>query len=159
MQIYRVTHQQYADSPFSGKGGLISASRWSSRGQLVTFASDTLALATLEKLAGVGHWSRLKEMVYVRADLDQKLVQAPAREALPEEWDRRPPGDASRDYGSKWLESKASVALQVPSVVLHEGSNYVLNPVHPSFEEALSVGETRPLDLDPRIADRLVQGG
>ena len=123
----------------------------------MTFASDTLALAALEKLAGVGHLSRLKEMVYVRADLNRELVQAPSREELPEGWDRRPPGDVSRDYGDKWLESEASIALQVPSVVLHEGSNYVLNPAYPSFKEALSIGEIRPLRLDPRITDRLTQ--
>lgn len=55
-EIVGVVHQKYADNPFSGKGGLYAASRWASRGQLVSYAAESPALATLEILAGVGDW-------------------------------------------------------------------------------------------------------
>jgi len=51
--LYRIVHRRYRDDPFSGKGGLHNKSRWASKGQLVSYAADHLATATLEKLSGV----------------------------------------------------------------------------------------------------------
>lgn len=152
--IYRIVHREYAGDPYSGEGGLHAASRWAHRGRLVSYAAGTLALAALETLAGAGRLARLKEMVYAPADLDDAAVEALLGDDLPDGWDRRPPGSASRNVGDEWLEAKSSVALRVPSVMLPEGANYVLNPAHPSFSDALSVGAVQPLDLDPRLAER-----
>lgn len=158
IRIYRIVHKEYADDPFSGEGGLYAASRWASRGQLVSYASESLALATLEKIAGAGRLGRLRQMVYVPAALRKKDIQVLKKNELPEEWDRRPPGTASRAIGDQWLQNAASVALSVPSVTLPEGSNYVLNPKHPAFAEAVSPKDPVPLELDPRVIDRLRNG-
>lgn len=158
-RIYRITHRKYADDPYSGKGGLYAAGRWHRRGQLVAYASESLALATLEQIGRVGTLERLKEMVYAPADLDDEAVAKPSRTDLPEGWDHRPPKAASRDYGDRWLDRQESVALCVPSVILPEGSNYVLNPAHPGFDAAVRIHEARDLRLDPRITERLTLRG
>lgn len=153
VRIYRVVHRKYGDVAYSGKGGLHADSRWTSRGQLVAYASESLALAALEKIAGAGRLIRLSDMVYVAADLRADGIHVAAD--LPDGWDRRPPSDASREIGDAWLRSGMTVALRVPSVVVPEGSNYVLNPEHPDFEEALNVHAVAPLRLDPRVLEQL----
>lgn len=153
--IYRIVHRNYADDPYSGEGGLHAASRWSWRGRRVSYAADTLALATLETLARAGSLERLSEMMYAPADLDEAAVKTLSRETLPPGWDRRPPGDASREVGDQWLKAASSVALRVPSVMIPKGTNFVLNPAHANFSDALSPSEARPLALDPRLAERL----
>jgi len=158
-RVFRIVHHNYADEPFSGEGGLHAASRWASRGRIVSYASDSLALATLEKIAGAGRLGRLSEMVYLVADLDQAAIQVVPSAELPEGWDRRPPGNASRALGDRFLLRRRSLALCVPSVVLPEGLNYVLNPAHPDFGNALVVRERHPLELDPRVLERLREGG
>ena len=155
LRIVRIVHEKYADDPFSGDGGLFAASRWASRGQRVSYAADSLALAALEKIAGAGQLTRLREMVWAVARLDEDAVEAPSLSDLPEGWDRRPPGRPSQVFGDAWLEKKEAVALRVPSVVLPEGWNYVLNPAHPDYREALTLQETNQLDLDPRVLKRL----
>ena len=155
VRVFRIVHKTYADAPFSGEGGLYASSRWASRGQLVTYAADSLALATLEKIAGAGQIDRLGEMVYVPAEVQEPGIATLEEDELPDEWDRRPPGHASRDLGDRWLENETSPALRVPSVTLPDSSNYVLNPSHPEFEEVVAVGDQRRLDLDPRVLDRL----
>lgn len=154
-RIYRITHRRYASEPYSGKGGLHAAGRWASQGQLVSYAADSLALAVLEQIGRTGSIRRLKELVYVPADLQAEAITAPARADLPSGWDSRPPRQASRSFGDEWLDIRASVALRVPSVMIPEGYNYVLNPAHPDFEERVSVHEAAPLELDPRITERL----
>lgn len=155
VRIFRIVHRKYAEDPYSGSGGLYAASRWASLGQLVSYASESLALAALEKIAGAGRLARLGEMVYAPAELDEDAVQNISREELPTGWDQRPPGKASREVGDQWLRRADTVALRVPSVILPEGGNYLLNPAHPDFDTALAVYEARSLELDPRVLERL----
>jgi RES domain-containing protein len=156
IRIVRIVHLKYAGEPFSGKGGLMASSRWASKGRLVSYAAESLALAVLEKIAGAGRMSRLTEMVYVAAELDEAAIYAPPEEDLPSGWDRRPPGDASRGFGDRWLSAQEFVAMRVPSVVIPDGWNYVINAAHPDRSAALTqAGEPKPLELDPRIVERL----
>lgn len=152
--IYRITHERYADEPFSGKGGLHYRSRWASKGQLVSYASNHLATATLEKIAGVGRADLLTEMMYAKAEVDAALVDALSEETLPESWDALPPTEATREIGDRWLDEQANLLLQVPAVVLPDCFNYVINAAH-SEAEALTVVETESLLLDNRVLRRL----
>lgn len=155
VRIFRIVHRKYAGDPYSGKGGLYGASRWSSPGHLVSFASETLALAALEKIVGAGSLTRLKEMVYASAELKERAIWKPSHVELPDGWARRPPGHASRAFGDRWRDAEETVALRVPSVIVPEGYNYVLNPTHPDFQGAFTANAPRPLELDPRITERL----
>lgn len=155
-RVIRVTHRKYAEDAYSGRGGLYATGRWHRRGRLVVYAAESLALATLEKIVAVNDLQRLREMVYVPAHLDDEAIWAPSLEHLPDGWDRRPPGAASRDFGTDWLDSERSPALQVPSALFPtEAHNYVLNPARPGFDAAVEVDEAQPLTLDPRIEARL----
>ena len=107
-------------------------------------------------ISRAGSLERLKQMVYVTAELDPRAITTVPRDSLPDGWDRRPPGFASQRFGDGWLSGGLSVALCVPSIVLPEGSNYVLNPTHPDFERAVRISPARPLNLDPRITERNV---
>lgn len=152
--IYRITHERYADEPFSGKGGLHYRSRWASKGQLVSYASGHLATATLEKIAGVTRPDLLTEMVYVKAKVDQDLVDVLPEEDVPEAWDALPPPDATRRVGDRWLDDAATPLLRVPAVVLPDCYNYVINAAHPDAD-TLDVVETTPLLLDNRVLRQL----
>lgn len=155
-RVYRITHRKYASEPYSGKGGLHAAGRWASKGHLVSYAADSLALAVLEQIGRTGSIERLEELVYTPAEVQTEAITTVEPTDLPDGWDSRPPGQASQDFGDRWLEAKESVALRVPSVMLPEGDNYVLNPAHPDFETRVAVGEARPLGLDPRIVEHVV---
>ncbi len=152
IRIYRVVHRKYVEEAYSGKEGLYADSRWASRGRLVVYASENLAPAALEKIAGAGQLSRLSQMVYVPTNLDADTILD--LQELPDEWDQRPPRQASRAIGDAWLTSNDSVALRVPSVVVPEGSNFVLNPGHPDFDASVTIHVSEPLRLDPRILER-----
>ena len=156
--LYRIVHKQYQDDPFSGKGGLYNKSRWASRGQLVSYAADHLATATLEKLTGVQRASLMTEMVYACAEIDDQHATLLSEDDLPEDWDKLPAADATRDVGDAWLEAQDSVVLRVPSVVLPHSYNYVVNATHP-HRPALRVIEVTPLLLDNRVLMRIGAGG
>jgi RES domain-containing protein len=156
--LYRIVHHRYQDDPFSGKGGLYNKSRWASKGQLVGYASDHLATATLEKLAGVQRGDLMSEMVYARAEIDDAYTTTLPREQLPANWNALPAPDGTRQLGDAWLDEKASAILSIPSVVLPESTNYVINAAHPDISH-LEVATVQPLLLDHRILARIGASG
>lgn len=94
-------------------------------------------------------------MVYVPAEVREEAIQAIGEPDLPEGWDQRPPGRVSQKVGDQWLQNEEKTALRVPSVILPEGSTYVLNPSHPSFDDALTPGTPASLNLNPQTLNRL----
>lgn len=156
--IYRILHERHREEPFSGKGGLHYKSRWASKGQLVSYAADHLAMATLEKLAGVKRADLLTEMVYAKAEIDPTHVEILSEDQWPEDWKALPSSDATRAVGDAWIESGRSLLLRVPSVVLPDSYNYVINAAHPAAGE-LQVIRVAPLLLDNRVLDHLGAGG
>lgn len=152
--IYRIVHERYSEDPFSGKGGLQNKSRWASKGQLVSYASDHLATAALEKLAGVVRADLMTDMVYAKAEIGAGQRDALPTEELPEDWDALPASNATRAIGDAWLDAGEYLLLRVPSVVLPESYNYVVNVAHPDAS-ALEVVEVAPLLLDNRVLARI----
>ena len=158
-RIIRIVHQQHQDAPYSGEGGLYASGRWHHQGRLVSYAAPSLALATLEILAGIGSMKRLGEMVYVPAHLETVAINSVSARDLPEGWDRRPPGDPSQNFGDEWLKAGEDVALEVPSVLFpEEETNFILNPAHADFDRVLSIDDPSTLRLDPRIVETLQTG-
>lgn len=152
--IYRIVHERYRDDPFSGKGGLHHRSRWASKGQLVSYAADHLATATLEKLAGIVRADLMADMVYAKAEIESEQEGVLAADELPEDWDALPASDATRVIGDAWLDAGSHVLLRVPSVVLPDSYNYVVNAAHPGVAD-LEVVEVAPLLLDNRVVARI----
>jgi RES domain-containing protein len=52
-------------------------------------------------------------------------------EDLPVGWDAIPEGRVSVEAGSRWLKSAATALACVPSVVVPEEFNILINPIHP----------------------------
>lgn len=72
---------------------------------------------------------------------------------LPQGWDAEPVSRASQDLGADWIESGRSAVLRVPSAVVPEEHNFVLNPEHPDFVK-VAMSKPEPFVLDPRLLKR-----
>ncbi len=69
---------------------------------------------------------------------------------LPPGWDCIPPGRISRDLGNAWLGEGRSPILVVPSVLIPEEHNILLNPAHPALRRLAAV-KLRRWSYDPRL--------
>ena len=101
-------------------------------------------------LAGLGAMSVVADYVAFPVRFDASHVLRTALADLPDGWDARPPGGVSQGIGDRWLDTAASLALSVPSVVVPAESNFLLNAEHPSFGE-LEIGAPEPFRFDPRL--------
>ena len=69
---------------------------------------------------------------------------------LPKDWKKVPSPRALKEIGHEWIKTQVSAVLQVPSIIIPEESNYILNPFHPDFNQ-VELKEIRPYNFDERI--------
>ena len=86
----------------------------------------------------------------LRVEFEKSWVSVVAAGELPANWRDSPPPRETQAIGDRWVAASTSVVLQVPSVVVPDEFNYVLNPSHPDFRR-VSVGPPRPFPFDRRL--------
>jgi RES domain-containing protein len=147
--LWRIARRPYALDRL-GIGARQSGGRWNQPGTAVIYAGLTIAIAALEKfvqLAGVV----LTDLVLVRIELpDTFALENPGLDALPGDWNLVPPGPGSMTFGTTWATERRSLTLYVPSVLIPEEKNAVLNPRHEEFPRVRMVIE-RDFRYDPRM--------
>lgn len=132
----------------TGNGGLFAPGRWHSQGRRVIYSSSSLALATLELFVNLQDKEQLAFYVKTRITIPETLVENLEETALkaflndPDRFD-------SRRYGDGWLAEARSCVLEVPSRVVLEEANYLINPLHPEF--ARLAFETGAYQADERL--------
>ncbi len=147
LTVWRLTHQRYSDSAFSGEGARQYGGRFNSPGTAVVYTSESLALALLKTLTGLERYAQLHHYVFFQARLPEKRVSEVSEADLPEGWNHHPPPSLVQQVGDRWAAREESVALRVPSVVVPYSYNYLLNPTHGAFREIeIGTGESLPID-------------
>lgn len=147
MLVYRITKVQYADRLVASGG----AARWNNRGQYVIYTAATRALACLENVvhrSGEGLSESFRVMVIEIPDsmpIDHINI-----ESLPDDWFNFYQYDSCQRIGAEWLRSGRSAVLRVPSAIITNEYNYLLNPAH-SFFGQIRLLRTEPFLFDPRI--------
>jgi len=136
------------------KGARESGGHWHSEGVPALYAAMTVELAVLEKFV---HTEEVDEepLVLVAIDLpdDPALGLEVAREDLPEGWDSLDDGGSATAFGTAFLKRRDYLYMRVPSVIVGEGVNFVINPAHHAYGQVkLSVART--FSFDPRMFKR-----
>ena len=115
----------------SGKGAASKGARWNHAGEFVTYAATSISLAAWETRAHFGRGAALPwNRFLVRIDVpdDVWAARQTLRRPPPVGWNAIPEGNVSRDEGSAWLRAAASALLAVPSVIIDEEDNILINP-------------------------------
>jgi RES domain-containing protein len=128
--------------------------RWNHRGTAVVYTSSTLSLAAMELLVHLDDEDLATDYVGITADIPASLDIARLRDAdLPRDWRAYPRLPALADLGSRWAAAREAAVLAVPSAVIPQELNYLLNPLHPHFKR-IQIGRPQPFSFDPRLRKR-----
>ena len=152
--LWRIAQEtrDYRADDVSGLGAARTGGRWNSPGRSVIYSSRSVALAYLESLAHLGRQiprDRFLVRIIVPDKVWNQALWLKERE-LPKAWRAEPAGIGSMQFGDKWLTSRKSALLCLPSVIVPEDTNVLINPEH---EDAHSVHARveRQLLFDPRV--------
>ncbi len=150
MRVWRLARAAYVGGLLAGEGARLFGGRWNSRGLACVYGSCSLELALLESLVQSRIEHLPTDLVSVELELPTTDV-TPCRVDLSIDWDRPPPySRETQASGDEWLRSGRSLALSVPSSVLPQRQNLLINPAHPSIGEVRIV-ERVPLQWPLRL--------
>lgn len=146
MELFRITRSEYQND-LSGIGAYYHGGRWNSPRNAMLYTCSRRSLAMLEILV---HWQRPTpppDYVVVVIYVPDEMKYTKGIDVEPD-WQKDP--QWTRETGDTWLNEKSSLLLRVPSVVVRNESNYLINPSHPDAE-AVKIINIEPFEFDSRL--------
>ncbi len=147
MRLWRISNH----ASLSGDGGLYASGRWHLRGRRVVYLADHPASALVEVMV---HLEIDPEDLPIHYQLlgievpDDVAVTALAESELPDGW--RQQIAVTRARGDEWLRAGATALLRLPSAIVPESANYLLNPAHADAAR-ISIASALRAPFDPRL--------
>ena len=132
LMVWRLSKRKYAETAFSGEGGLYVAGRWTPKGYRAAYTSESLALASLEVF--VHAETNNIPLVGIRAYLNDPIVEEVPAGMLPTDWQETTAYSQLQGIGERWLKNMTAPILKVPSAIVPMEYNYILNPAHPDWK-------------------------
>jgi RES domain-containing protein len=149
VHVWRLARRAY--QALDGEGARLYGGRWNAEGVAVVYASATLALAALEYLVHVDPPDVPDDLVALRVEVpDAAAVETVTPADLPADWNALDDHPACVARGGAWAAAGTALALRVPSAIVPEEGNVLLNPTHPDMRH-VRVATTRPFAFDPRL--------
>ncbi len=151
MLVYRIVHKKYSSGLFaSGLKG-----RWNSLGKKVIYTAESIPLAFLENMVrrqGVGFNTDFRIMfIHIPGSIKISIVNT---SDLEDGWRNFHDYSICQPIGDKWFDDGKTMILKVPSAVLPDAYNYVINPEFSDYG-LVKLIEVTDLVPDERIEDIL----
>jgi RES domain-containing protein len=151
MEVFRIARDIFA-AQLTASG---VAGRWNMDQQYVLYTGSSRSLSTLELVV---HRSSIKpsfqyKMMVITISDEAHLFQNITKEDLPANWRTIDAYSALQKIGSQWYTSKASLVLKVPSVVIPNEYNYIINSLHPMFNEHVQLKSLESFYWDERLLE------
>lgn len=155
VQVWRIAADtpSYAADDLTGEGARLTGGRWNRAGVPLLYCSSSRALCALEVLVHLGAGRSLPLNRYlVEIEIPEDIWSA--RDVVEPNrlvgWDAVPAGIVSLDWGTDWASAARSLVASVPSIVVREEWNVLLNPRHPDMKH-VRARKVRRWDFDQRL--------
>lgn len=148
MILYRITNARYADD-LSGNGARLYGGRWNSEGRAMVYLASSRSLAILESLAHLVPTNVPGEYMMLTIETPDDLLEINAK-LLPANWNEYPEPNILKQIGNSFLQKNEYLLLKVPSVIVPEEFNYLMNPTHPKAGK-VKITKKSPFIFDERI--------
>ena len=148
MELFRISTKEYSKQ-LTASG---SPNRWNKRGEFVLYSSGSRSLSTLELVV---HRNAIKPSVAYRTMVislsDDPSIHSIDRKELPKQWTKMQAYAQLQEIGSHWYQNKNSLVLKIPSAIIQQEYNYIINTKHPEFESHIKLIRTENYFWDERL--------
>lgn len=147
MLVYRICLAQYATSlQASGR-----AARWNANHVKVIYTSSSLSLACLENVVHRSHLGLNQNFRCLTIEIPEDLKVSEVKMAeLKPDWMDFSSLPYTQEIGSEWIKSLKTPILKVPSSVISQENNFLINPSHPDYTK-IKIKANEPFVFDNRI--------
>lgn len=152
MEVYRISKCMYI-TDLNGVGARLYGGRWNSKGHPVVYTAGSRALSALEVLVHVPLKNIVQDFCIATIMIPDNLpVKTLQRKELPSGWQSLAPFPELQKVGDAWLDEGKYPVLKLPSVVIPEEFNYLINPLHPESEKIVVLSQ-HPFVFDQRLKE------
>lgn len=141
MIVYRLSKAQYCRD-LTGLGAKLYGGRWNMVGTSCVYTSSSRALALLEYSVNVKVEFIPERLFFTLIEIDDLEVEIIDSSDLPKNWASVPADSTTKIFGSEKLDNTESSILRVPSVIIKNEFNYLLNPLK------LNLQNTKIIDVE-----------
>jgi len=131
MLVYRITGKKHADD-LTGKGAALFGGRWNKKGSPVLYTGENKEIALLETIV---HTPSLliPELDILTLEIPDDSITVIEINQLPKNWKVYPAPTVLSEIGERWINEGKTIALKVPSCIIHSSHNFILNCKHPDY--------------------------
>ena len=154
MLVYRITGAKHSGD-LTGTGAAVYGGRWNRKGTRVLYTGETKEIALLESIVHMPLMI-VPELKIITLEIPDSSIMRIRAGGLPENWYEYPAPAILSEIGEKWVKEGKTVALMVPSCVIHSANNVVLNCRHPEYAR-VNLTDSKEFHFDTRLK-RIMQG-
>lgn len=151
MNVYRITRNRHLKDDLKGIGASIAPGRWNQKDLFCIYTAESRALALVEHMANVTKESYISSLFTLRTFTlpDECMLKINITD-LPKNWREKPPPVSTRVFGTQLLQSKQKLAYVLPSVIIPQEFNIIIDPQHPDLKKLKTINDEL-LDFDLRL--------
>ncbi|MCM4157698.1 RES family NAD+ phosphorylase [Gramella sp. AN32] len=149
MEVFRIARKEHS-TKLTSSG---APNRWNKIGQHVIYAGTSRSLSSLELCVHLNsiHLHRDYRMMIISIADEDQLIDEVRLKDLPENWKKIEAYSYLQNIGSNWYEKQGSLILKVPSVIIQQENNYLINLRHPHFNRNVRLVRSEPYFWDERL--------
>jgi len=150
MNVFRLSKSRFADD-LSGKGAEKSGGRWNSKGTALVYTSASRALCTTEIAVHTPLGNLPLDYKIITIGIPDDIpIQEILKEELPSDWKSIPHAHSTQVIGDRFVSEGIFPVLKVPSVVVQDEFNYLINPAH-ADSRMIRIIAIEPFNFDERL--------
>lgn len=143
MFLWRISNYASLD----GEGGMYASGRWHTAERKIVYTSDHPASALLEMLVHLDPVAKPRFCQLLKIDVPRNPnIQECGTMSV--NWHED--SELTQTIGNQWLDGKRSAMLAVPSAIIPDVFNYLVNPMHPASSH-LKIISVQSVPLDSRL--------
>lgn len=148
MIVFRLATEQYVDD-LTGTGAKLFGGRWNSIGTPALYATENISLALVEILVRTDKILLPPDYMLLKLEIpDQLSIATIHKNKLKKNW--KEDFEYTQFMGSSFITSGAELALKVPSAIVEEENNFVINSNHADFKK-VKIKSISKFQLDKRF--------
>ncbi len=149
MRVWRLCREEYAD--LSGIGASLYGGRWNSPNRSVVYTASSLALAFVEIIPGLRKGVFPNGFVSLHITIKESASKKEIGiEEFPLGWREGKANQWFIKTGDHWLQEKKELLLIIPSAIIPEEKNVLINPHHPEIN-LVEIIAIKPFTVDSRF--------
>ena len=148
MKVFRISKCNFIDD-LAGTGAALYGGRWNSKGIYILYTAATASLALLETIVHTSTFPK-QDFCMLEIDIPDNKVLELKEKQLPADWRKFPSPSALKKIGDTFCRNREYLVLKIPSVILPEEYNYLINPEHPDFKK-IKVIKKNKIIIDERL--------